>query len=612
MLLYENYIKKGIENMKKLLPLCIVGILVLSGLGVVARTNDKTNDLKTKTESIAISEPVIKDEGRYVTVSLGEAASSLFDSGKPMLPVLTKVFTFPFETKIRSVNVSFSETNELTLSKEVHPATKPNPVDAKVANEPITDPAVYESSELYPARSYRYTTGAGLDSKEHVIYLAVQCYPVRYSAAQNIIYYSENAKIQVTYEEPVTPTVFSDQYDLVIITPSEFSNELQPLIDHKISMGVHTNLKTTEDIYSEYNGFDQAEKIKYFIKDAIETWGIDYVLLVGSIDKVPIRTSYASFWEGGLLTDLYYADIYNDTSGFCSWDKDGDGKYGEVYHDQHQIYNIDGADLYPDVNVGRLPCGTNAEVKTVVHKIIHYETETYGKSWFKNIILIGGDTFPGDGGNEGEEQNQITEQIMSDFTPIQLWTSDGTFNARSLNQAINNGAGFIDYSGHGFEIGVATHPPNSDTWVPYHTNHLLGAKNGYKLPIIFFDACLTAKLDFNFSELIGYASVNLQLFVNKFRTIASRLFPTFAWCMVKKSNGGAIATIGATRTAFGGIDFGCGYLAIHFWQAYSTSETVSQMMTKAQNDYITNISDDFITVEEFILIGDPSLKIGGY
>jgi hypothetical protein len=82
--------------------------------------------------------------------------------------------------------------------------------------------------------------------------------------------------------------------------------------------------------------------------------------------------------------------------------------------------------------------------------------------------------------------------------------------------------------------------------------------------------------------------------------------------MVKKSNGGAIATIGATRTAFGGIDFGCGYLAIHFWQAYSTSETVSQMMTKAQNDYITNISDDFITVEEFILIGDPSLKIGGY
>jgi hypothetical protein len=201
---------------------------------------------------------------------------------------------------------------------------------------------------------------------------------------------------------------------MVIIAPSEFSNALQPLINHKLNMGVNTTLKVTEEIYSEYSGLDQAEKIKYFIKDAIETWGIDYVLLVGSIDKLPIRISYASFEGGGLLTDLYYADIYNDTGGFCSWDENGNGRYGEVYHDHHHTYDIDGLDLFPDVNVGRLPCQNNAEVKTVVNKIIHYETETYGQSWFKNIILIGGDTFPGDGGYEGEQQNQITEQIMSD------------------------------------------------------------------------------------------------------------------------------------------------------------------------------------------------------
>jgi len=602
--------------MKKLLPLCIVGILVFSGVGTVAITNNKTNDLKIKTESIAISEPVIKDAGQYVTVSLEEATSSLFDSGKPMLPVLTKVLTFPFGTKISSVNVSFSETNKLALSKEVNPATEPTPVGAKVTNEPIKDPAVYESAELYPARSYSYTAGAGLNGTEHVIYLAIQCYPVRYSPAKNIIYYSKNAEIQVTYEEPATPIVFSHQYDLVIISPSEFSTELQPLIDHKISKGVNTILKTTEEIYSEYSGRDNAEKIKYFIKDAIETWGINYVLLIGSIDKLPIRTTwfhegyYWQYWNETVITDLYYADIYNGNGDFCSWDSNRNGLYGEIYDGCPGIN--DTVDFYPDVNIGRLPCENNAEVKIVVNKIIHYETETYGKSWFKNIILVGGDTFPGSDGNEGEEQNQITEQIMSDFTPIPLWTSDGTFNARSLNQAINNGAGFMDYSGHGFEIGVATHPPNSNEWVPYHTNHLLGATNGYKLPIIFFDACLTAKLDFNFSGLIGYASENLQLTVNKFSDIASKLIPTFAWCTVKKSNGGAIATIGATRTAFGSIDFGCGYLAIHFWPAYATSDKVSQMLTKAQNNYISNIPSDRFTVEEFILIGDPSLKIGGY
>ncbi|MCX6667779.1 MAG: C25 family cysteine peptidase [Euryarchaeota archaeon] len=605
--------------MRKMLPLCIVGILVLSGLGAVSVNNKTTNDLKIKTESIAISEPVIKDAGQYVTVSLKEAASYLLDSGKPMLPVLTKVFTFPFGTKISSVDVSFSETNELALSKEVKPATEPVSVDVKVANEPVKDSTVYGSAELYPANSYSYTTGAGLDGKDHVIYLAVQCYPVSYSPAKNMIYYSENAEIQVNYEEPATPTVFSDQYDLVIISPSEFSSALQPLIAHKNSMGVNTTLKTTEDIYSEYNGFDQAEKIKYFIKDAIETWGVEYVLLVGRVDKLPIRTTWfherhhEQYWNETVLSDLYYADIYDANGDFCSWDSNGNGLYGEIYENCPGVDDI--FDLYPDVNVGRLPCEKNAEVKTVVNKIINYETGTHGKSWFKNIILVGGDTFPGWGGNEGEEKNLITGQIMNEsgFTNTTLWTSDGTFSARALNQALNRGAGFVDYSGHGYEIGIATHPPNSsDTdWVGYHTNNLLGALNGYKLPIIFFDACLTAKLDFNFSDLVGYASKNLQSIVNKFSKIASRLLPTFAWCMVKKS-GGAIATIGATRTAFGGIYEGCGYLSLRFYEAYSTSETVSQMLTKAQNNYIANIPDDLFTVEEFALIGDPSLKIGGY
>ena len=602
--------------MKKILPFCIVGILVLSGVGSVAITNHKTNDVKIKIESFRISSPVIQDEGQYVTVSLDETTSSLFDCGKPLLPVVIKMFSFPFGTRIRDVEVSFSKPQEIVVSKEVIPATEPSSVGIQTVNEPIKDSVVYQNAALYPDNSYRYTTGAGLDSTDHVVYLTIHCYPVRYSPANNIISYSEHIVIKVTYEEPVSPTVFSDQYDLVIISPSQFSNALQPLIDHKIKMGVTTTLKTTEEIYADYSGFDTAEKIKYFIKDAIETWGAAYVLLIGSATKLPIRTTWfheqhhEHYWNETVLSDLYYGDIYDANGDFCSWDSNGNGLYGEVYQNCPGINDF--IDFYPDINIGRFPCDTTAEVKTITDKIIHYETETAGESWFKSMIFVGGDTFPGWGGNEGEEQNQIVEQIMSDFTPIQLWTSDGTFTARALNQAMNKGAGFVDYSGHGFEIGVATHPPDSDTWVPYHTNHLLGAINGYKLPIIFFDACLTSKLDFNFSELIGYLSVNLQTFVNKFSSLASQPFPTFAWSIVKKKNGGAIATIGATRTAYGGLEDGAGYMAIHFWQAYASSETVAQMLTKAQNDYITFIPYDRFTVEEFILIGDPSLKIGGY
>jgi len=36
------------------------------------------------------------------------------------------------------------------------------------------------------------------------------------------------------------------------------------------------------------------------------------------------------------------------------------------------------------------------------------------------------------------------------------------------------------------------------------------------------------------------------------------------------------------------------------------------MITQIQNEYITDIHDDVFTVEEFILLADPTLKIGGF
>lgn len=61
------------------------------------------------------------------------------------------------------------------------------------------------------------------------------------------------------------------EYDLVIIAPSKFVNNLQKLVDHKNSLGVNTKLKTTEEIYDNFTGVDKPEQIKYFIKYATET-----------------------------------------------------------------------------------------------------------------------------------------------------------------------------------------------------------------------------------------------------------------------------------------------------------------------------------------------------
>ncbi len=56
--------------------------------------------MKIENESIVISEPIFKEMGSYMTVNLMESTSTLIHSGKPMLPVITRVFIFPFGSKI--------------------------------------------------------------------------------------------------------------------------------------------------------------------------------------------------------------------------------------------------------------------------------------------------------------------------------------------------------------------------------------------------------------------------------------------------------------------------------------------------------------------------------
>ena len=87
-------------------------------------------------------------------------------------------------------------------------------------------------------------------------------------------------------ETPLKQPVILDEYDMVIIAPSLFSEALHQLIDHKISLGIQTFLKTMEEIYKEYKGRDNAEQIKYFIKDAVEKYGITYVLLIGGLNSL--------------------------------------------------------------------------------------------------------------------------------------------------------------------------------------------------------------------------------------------------------------------------------------------------------------------------------------
>jgi hypothetical protein len=397
--------------MKKLTSVIIVLCFVLGGLGAAAiqPTDNDEYKILNKTLKLSIADLTITEKGeQYIRVSFSQNDQFLLNPGKPILPKFTQTFELPFGATNIDVQVTSSETFQQTLNKQIQPSPAPIPLSPiENYNAPLRkDEQIYHSNEPYPSECYRYNVGVGTNEHfKHITYVTVHWYPIQYTPAYNVITIAETADITVTYTPPEsTPFPQTTTYDMVIIAPSAFSSALQPLIVHKNTYGIETTLKTTEDIYTEYDGFDKAEQIKYFIKDALEQWNIKYVLLVGGLKStiyakpkdtanigasgwhIPAR--YSNIRDAGDLgfpTDLYYADIYKEGGAFENWDSDGDGILAE--------WPDDISDLIPDVAVGRLAISDVKEVTDVVNKIITYETTSYGSDWFKKMIVYSGDGF---------------------------------------------------------------------------------------------------------------------------------------------------------------------------------------------------------------------------
>ncbi|RLF44996.1 MAG: hypothetical protein DRN29_07505 [Thermoplasmata archaeon] len=416
---------------------------------------------------------------------------------------------------------------------------------------------------------------------------------------RNEALYAGDFDVKIDYELPTEPLFTNDEYDLLIICPAKWENMLEQLKQHKDSKGIRTLIKTTEYIYSSYGGRDEAERIKYAIKDAIEKYGIKYVLLVGDADNIPARLSYvpSGSYENSFPSDLYYADIYFDDGTFSSWDSNGNNRFGEYgYYGE-----TDDVDLYPDVAIGRIACSNDAELETVIEKIIWYENNAYGSAWFKNIVACGGDTFTPDDGDdsgvyEGEYMNQLILNTMSDFHGIKLWASLGNLSAANIKSVINDGVGFVDLSGHGNEASWATHPPlDGSKWIGMTMWDVISLANGNKLPIVVIDACSCGRFDKG---------------------------DCFAWKFVEKTGGGAIASLAASGIGYGipgrpsaGV---LGWMEYRFFTYYKQGKDVlGDIWTASLNGYLNTFhfnmgSADVKTVEEWIVFGDPTLKIGGY
>ena len=105
--------------MKKTLPLLVVGILVLSGLGAIALSNDDEEIIQS--ETIIFSQPILIENDDYYEIELSESTSFTSGFGNPALPVVTKQYIFPFGTEITQVDVEYETFSQQKISKPIKP-----------------------------------------------------------------------------------------------------------------------------------------------------------------------------------------------------------------------------------------------------------------------------------------------------------------------------------------------------------------------------------------------------------------------------------------------------------------------------------------------------------
>ncbi|MBD3223189.1 MAG: T9SS type A sorting domain-containing protein [Caldithrix sp.] len=264
-----------------------------------------------------------------------------------------------------------------------------------------------------------------------------------------------------------------EQYgDILLITTARDESAIQPYIDWKREKGFQVQKEVVA----------QGTNVKSLIKNQYDANNnILYVQLVGD-------------WQ----------DIQSDLGTSSNLPMDP------------EMGCVEGDDDFIDIAIGRLSAQSSTEVTLQVDKIITYEKYPQsGADWYHTATGIASDQGPGDDNEYDDEHNDVIwNDKLNPFTYINYNAIyDPTASSLMVTDAVNNGNGVMNYTGHGSSTGWSTSGfSNSDV-----TN----LTNGHKLPFIISVACNNG--EFNISSGDCFSE---------------------AW--LKKDGGGAVLMLGST------------------------------------------------------------------
>ena len=397
-------------------------------------------------------EPVLPYQSISLLLPPGETAESIEIIGEDETTIPGNFIIYPqqFVRPVSEVPSGDFVKNELIYSmKGAYPLSQTGEITTQFMNGYSIALSAFTPLKYYPASGeasfYQKVTIRIHTQKDAKANNALKNLTANKEVLKRVKGFVQNPDLVSLYPDKVSNT---DDYQLLIISPVQFEDELSSLTYFYCRRGLNTKIISTDSIYSAISGQDSQEKIRNFIIQEYQNYNVEYVLLGGDVELIPYRGFYCHvqssvvYEDDDIPADLYYSALDG------TWNDNGNNRWGEIGED----------DLLPEVSVARIPASNSTELNSLLNKTISYQSNPVlnelnkpilaGEDLYSNPQTWGGDYLDLLIGHH-EDNGYTTDGISIDADIETLYDRDlGYWSGSTLVSKINGGKSFVYHAGH--------------------------------------------------------------------------------------------------------------------------------------------------------------------
>lgn len=414
--------------------------------------------------------PMVSEANGYDVIRFADTYNNGI-TGEASLPWQSVSLLLPQNTEAQSITVEYSDFVELEGTYNLMPAQAPRTLSSTEPFVFAKNESFYKSNEVYPQNTCSKVNTQYLNGCSFAL---AQFSPVRYVPATGKVSYAKSATVTVDVtasrtdrsnmlwmtpeiqgrverlaQNPEAVKSYKSRarsiggYELLVITPEQWVSHFDEYVAFYEARGLRTHVTALETIIANYDGRDDAEKMRTYISQEYANEGIMMVLLGGDSNVVPWRALYcdADSEADNLPADMYFVCLDG------TWNDDNDELWGEIGED----------DLFPELAIGRMPFNNEQQFNNMMHKTLEYQANpVLGE--FHDVILGGehlGDGYYGSTDLEmliggSSNYDYTTVGIPEDYNFVKIYADGPTgWGGGLFRNAINqNGGQYVHHVGH--------------------------------------------------------------------------------------------------------------------------------------------------------------------